>query len=492
LAPFNFFALGIIGFLVGAEIKLSTLKKYGRQFSAILFAEGVLAFILVGLSTGAVLYLISHNFNVSLAGGIVFGAIASATDPASTLNVLQEYRSAGILTTTVIAIVALDDALAMTLYGLGTGVAQMLSGSNVSTLKILFNVLFELFGSIALGLTFGYIVNYILRRSSQHESSIATSFGLLLLCIGITNQLNLDVILATMSTGILIINKAPKRSREIIEYIKNLSIPIYILFFVLVGARLQLNSLPGWLWMIIGLYIFFRTAGKYFGAALGATITHSPKVVKKYTGLSIFAQGGVAIGLSIMASHHLNNITVTEGYLLGDVIIFGIAASTFFVQIIGPPAVKLAITLAKEAGKNLTPEYILNNTIVADHMITAVETARQSTTLREVVSIFSASDLNLVPVLDDEKNLLGGITLTHLRESLSDQSAWDWLLASDILEPVSDHIQAEATLFQAVSLMEQLQTDAIPVLDSDQRFAGIITRQGINRKLKNEQLKIVD
>lgn len=492
LAPFNFFALGIIGFLVGAEIKMSTLKKYGKQFSAILLAEGLLAFILVGISTGLILYFLSHSVNIAVAGGIVFGAIASATDPASTLNVLQEYRAAGILTTTVIAIVALDDALAMTLYGLGTGIAQMISGSDVSTYRILFNVLFELFGSIAIGITFGYIMYYILHRSNHHESSAAASFGLLLLCIGIANQLNMDVILATMSTGILIINKAPVRSREVIEYIKNMSIPIYILFFVLVGARLQINSLPGWLWAIIGAYIVFRTAGKYFGAWIGAKITNSDPVVQKYAGLSLFAQGGVAIGLSIMASHHLNGISVTEGFLLGDVIIFGVTATTFAVQIIGPPSVKIAAILAKETGKNITKDYILNNSNVEDNLLKDVPTAGQSTTLREVVTLFSSTDLNLIPVIDSDNKLLGGITINQLRESLTDQSAWDWLLASDLMEPIRDHIEKEATLFEASSLMEQLQSDAIPVLDDMNSFTGIITKQKINNKIKQEQLKIVD
>ncbi len=106
----------------------------------------------MGFLLGLILYIISGSFSIAIAGGMVFGAIASATDPASTLNVLQEYRAAGILTTTVIVIVALDDALAMTLYGLGSGIAQIASGSDISTYTILFNVMIELFGSVAIGI----------------------------------------------------------------------------------------------------------------------------------------------------------------------------------------------------------------------------------------------------------------------------------------------------------------------------------------------------
>ena len=124
LRSFTWFALGIIGFLVGGELKFETFRQYGKQFIQILLWEGLAAFFIVALLTFGVIYLVTHSFAASLAAGIVFGAIASATDPASTVEVLWEYRARGVLTTTIIAIVALDDALAMTLYGIGTSCAE--------------------------------------------------------------------------------------------------------------------------------------------------------------------------------------------------------------------------------------------------------------------------------------------------------------------------------------------------------------------------------
>ncbi len=491
LAPFNFFALGIIGFLVGAEIKFSTLKKYGKQFSAILLAEGLLSFSLVGIATGSILYYVSGNVNVSMAGGIVFGAIASATDPASTLNVLQEYRAAGIVTTTVIAIVALDDALAMTLYGLGTGVAQLISGSDVSTGMILFKVLFELFGSIAIGITFGYIINYVLYKSSQHESAAAGSFALLLFCIGISQQLDTDVILATMACGILVVNKSPVRSREIFNYIKNMSIPIYILFFVLVGARLQLKSMPAWMWMLIAAYAILRSLGKYAGAWIGATITKSDPKVRQLTGLSIFAQGGVAIGLAIMASHHFSNIAINSDYQLGDVIIFGITATTFIVQIIGPPLTKLGVVLAGETGKNISRKQILEENPINGHLITDLPKIEETATLRKVFTEFSKINIDMLPVRSKDDRLLGGITINQLRETLTDQTAWDWILSADIMVPVKDILNDSASLFEASRLMEQLQTDYVAVNDNAGKFLGVITKELINKKVKQESLKAI-
>ncbi|HKL21672.1 MAG TPA: cation:proton antiporter, partial [Tichowtungia sp.] len=132
LRPFNLFALGLIGFLVGGELHGSIFKKYGKQFTAILLGEGLAAFLLVGISCTLIVQMICHDWIVSLAAGTVFGAIASATDPASTIDVLWEYRTAGVLSTAIVAIVALDDALAMTLYGIGTSTAQMLTSGEGS------------------------------------------------------------------------------------------------------------------------------------------------------------------------------------------------------------------------------------------------------------------------------------------------------------------------------------------------------------------------
>ncbi len=126
--PLNYFALGIIGFMIGGELKLDVLKKYGKQFISILLAEGTAAFVLVTLASVVIAYAFTGNIKTSVALGVVLGAISSATDPASTIQVLWEYKTRGALTTAAIAIVALDDALALSLYAFGTSITGILTG----------------------------------------------------------------------------------------------------------------------------------------------------------------------------------------------------------------------------------------------------------------------------------------------------------------------------------------------------------------------------
>ena len=489
LDNFNFFALGIIGFLVGGELHGSTMKKYGKQFSAILFGEGILSFSLVTISVSLILYIFTKNFAASLAGGIVFGAIASATDPASTMDVLWEYRSKGVLTTTIIAIVALDDALAMTLYGLGTGAAQMIIGGDTSVLEQLLSISIELFGAVALGGVAGVFMNLIVRYSSDKTRTMVFTIGTLLIVIAFSLMLHLDVILAAMTLGIVITNMAPKRSEELFKLIKSFASPIYVLFFVLVGARLTLNNMPGFLWIIVGLYVFFRSAGKMLGAWIGAKITKADPVVQKYTGLGLFAQGGVAIGLSIMASQHLKGLIIGDGINLGDIIITGVTATTFIVQIIGPSMVKIAIKLAKESGKNITEEDIIAKLSLEEVLQKETPIIKETDSVTKLVSYFTESEYFCLPVVDIDNKTTGMITMNDLKQLIVSQDTWDWILAKDIIDSTYDLLTKSKPLEDALMTLKQLGREQLPVIESEENPVPVgILDTRVVRKLVNKKM----
>ena len=492
LKPFNFFALGIIGFLVGAELRYDTLKKYGKQFTTILLAEGMLAFLFVSTAVTIIMFQITHSFNTALATGIVFGAIASATDPASTINVLWEYRTAGILTTTIIAIVALDDALAMTLYGIGTSVAGIIAGETSEIFSKIIRTLFDLFGSIGLGILAGWFLTRVLKKSHDQDYISSIAIGILLLCIGLAVKLEMDVILVTMSLGIMVVNLSPKRSKELIRNLKRVSIPIYILFFVFVGARLGLNEMPSWLWLIIVFYVIGRSVGKFVGAWLGAKLTNAEDAVRKYTGLGLFAQGGVAIGLSIMASQHLGKVSVADNLMLGDVIIFGITATTFIVQIIGPSMTKLAVKLAGEIGRDITEEDIIKKWKVNDVMVQDIPLVVENESIRSVFIKFQDTGYPFLPVVSAGRKILGIISFEEIKDIMLDDSCWDWLLASDIMGSVRDIIPENEALDEALNVMNQLYSEYLPVVNNieDKTFKGIIDKRVVKQFVNKEMIAV--
>ena len=491
LTPLNTFALGIIGFLVGGELDVNEFKKYGKQFAAILLGEGVTAFILVGAATILFLMSIGAPFSAALAGGIVFGAIASATDPASTVDVLWEYRSKGILTTSITAIVALDDALAMTLYGLGTGAAQMISGGEASIAHQALDVGIEIFGALLLGLIGALFLNYLLKWFHQSEKSMGFTLGLLVLVIAIADIFNMDVIMAAMMMGFVAANVNPVRTKKGFELLRGFSAPIYVIFFVFVGARLGLGSMPAWLWGIVGIYVVGRSLGKFSGAWLGAKISKSDKVVSKYLGLGLFCQGGVAIGLSIMAGSKLENVMLLGNLSLGDAIIYAVTATTLIVQVIGPPMVKYAAVASGEAGRNITEEDVIALMDVDKVMESGISPLQESMLLEDAISRFSEDDFLVYPVVNRKGYICGMVSLSSMKEVISDYEAWKWLVVQDVMEDCKLTISPEIKLQDLLVQLDDLNVDQIPVVKSKDELmpVGMVRRSHIRKRVAEELLR---
>lgn len=491
LEPFTFFALGMIGFLVGGELKISEFQKYGRQFFAILMGEGLLAFVIVGGGTAALFYLLSGSVSAALAGGVVLGAIASATDPASTIDVLWEYRSKGVVTTALIAVIALDDALAMGLYSIGKSVAGLIVGEGMKLTHELIAVGRELGGAIVVAAVAAVVLRIILMRIHDKDKALAMSISTLFLVIGISVTLKLDVILSAMTLGFGISNLLPKRSEELFHTARSMSIPIYVLFFVLVGARFNVAGIPPLIWGMAGVYVVGRSVGKFIGTRIGAKFSSADERVEKYTGLGLLAQGGVAIGLAIVAGRNLQHIILTENFNLGDCVIAVVTATTIAVQILGPIMTKMAIKLAGEINKNITQEDFLQTLPLGEILLPEASVIRQNDTIGHIVEAFSNDGCNLLPVSDKDDRFCGVISFESLREALPDRDLWHWVLASDIMDRSPDTIDSQATALEAMTIMGDTNQDSLVVMNRDdpEKMVGIIELGHANRVIKQRMLE---
>lgn len=346
LSPLTSMALAFIGFMVGGELKYSLFQKYGRQFFSILLSEGLLAMLLVCTLT----ILLTKNIPL----GILLGALSSATAPAETVNVLWEYRSKGPLTSTILAIVALDDGLALFLYGFAFSFANALvAGGELNVRIMVLQPLIEIFGSLLLGFLISLIIDHVLRWIKTRDDQLVINVAAILLASGIAKHFDLSLILTNMAVGLTLTNLHPDRNESNFEVVKKFVPPIYIVFFLFVGARLQLGLLPSM--GILGiLYVLGRTIGKWAGSFLGATISGAPLTVRKYLGFALFSQAGVAIGLALDIYQHFGKLG-SAGEQLGHTVINVIAATTLLLALLGPLCVKFAISKAGEI-----PEQIQN------------------------------------------------------------------------------------------------------------------------------------
>ncbi len=484
LEPFNSFALGVIGFMIGGELRRDVLRKHGRQFFKILLAEGMGAFLVVGLLVGATALLLTDAMT-AVALGLMFGALSSATAPAATVNVLWEYKTRGPLTRAIYAIVALDDALALILFVVCVSLVTRLMGQAPGgALTAAAQVAWELAGAVALGAATGGALNFALRRARDAEKAFPFILSMVLLTIGIAALLKLDGILAAMALGVTLANLAPRRSKSAFEAVRRFAPPVYVLFFVLVGAHLHLQTMPAWMWALTLPYVVGRSAGKMLGANFGARRARAAKTVQKYLGMSLFCQAGVAVGLSLVASQRFSGE-------IGSAIIMIIAVTTLIVELIGPPFVKLAVQRAGEVGLNVTKEELMASYTVGEAMDRDSPSFLEAVTLPEITRTIAETDAMHYPVVDAAGGLTGVIALQELKNGLAARGLADWLVASDLMGPVPDTVSQGSPLAEAVIKMREQGLDYLPVVagDGDAKLVGMLELRAVDRMLSSEVLR---
>ncbi|NLW55319.1 MAG: cation:proton antiporter [Firmicutes bacterium] len=335
LAPINSIALSIIAFSIGGALSLKQIKKCGKSVLVITVMQALGAYLLVTLTLHCL-------FGVELHSALIFGAISTATAPAATIMVLREYKAKGPLTSNLLAVVALDDALCLIAFGITMALAKILAGKvSGGVVPMIAAPLWELLGSIILGIVFAVTLLLLSSRFKENPDKMVLVLGMVFLQAGLAEFLHLSALLAGMTMGCVAVNLLQHQSEELFRLVNTVDTPIYVLFFVLAGANLQLGLL-----VKVGLvgvaYIFSRMIGKIGGAIYGAIISKAPAVVRKYLGLGLIPQAGVAIGLTLLVQQDLPEIAnLVSTVILGSVVVY---------EIIGPFFAKMAIMKAGEAG----------------------------------------------------------------------------------------------------------------------------------------------
>ncbi|MHC4346847.1 MAG: CBS domain-containing protein, partial [Planctomycetota bacterium] len=416
--------------------------------------------------------------------GLVLGAIASATAPAATVNVLWEFKTRGPLTAAVLAIVALDDALALLLYrGAATGAKALMGtgdGSVLTTILLLFG---EIVGAVLLGFLAGVILYFLLKFVRTDDKILEFAISCLLLVVGLSMIPKIDPILPAMTFGITVANLMPRRSKYTFNLVRKFTPPVYTAFFVLAGAHMEFGKITGWMVVMIVLYTVFRAAGKVFGSWFGAHYSKAPAVVRRFLGICLLPQAGVAIGLAILASQQFS----AE---LGHTIIMVVMTATFLMEVFGPMLVKLGVKKAGEVGMNVTEEDLIKTYSVRDVMNTEPASIPQALPLHEILEVFSTTDSLYYPVLDSQSRIIGVITVAGIKEMFANQDVAGWLLACDVAEPALDKTTPNKPLEEAMDHMRHYDLDVLPVVAADDtdKLVGILDYRAVTRRISAEVL----
>ncbi len=328
----NDIALGAIAFSIGHEFLLEDIKKIGKNIFIITL------FQVIGTMT--LVFITMYNiFGQSFAFSLVISSMAAATAPAGVLLVIRELNARGPLVNTILPVVAIDDALGLMAFGISLSIAKILAGaSQMSFLQMLAAPVIEILGSLALGLVLGIILSFISKKAKNRDELLSMLILSIIVASSLANQMHLSALLTNMMLGSVVVNLV-QNSKRIFDLVADITPTIYLMFFTLAGAGLDVRILSS-VGLIGVFYILARSLGKIVGSGLGARFVGSEPNVVKYLGMSLLPLGGISIGLSIIVSNELPQF--------GESIVTIVLFSVLVFEILGPIFTKLGILNSKE------------------------------------------------------------------------------------------------------------------------------------------------
>lgn len=328
----NELALAVIAFSIGNEFVIKDMLKLGKSIVIITVAEVIGAVSIVFV---VMYYVLNQPFAFS----IVIAAMSAATAPAATLLVIRQYKAHGPLTRTVLPVVALDDVFGIIAFGIAMSLAKLSIGQqNFSITQMISGPIIEIGGSCLLGLFLGVILVFLKKKSSGRDEIQAISLMAIGIATGVSKSLGLSPLLTCIMMGATITNTL-KNSKRVFDSINDFVSPVYILFFTLAGASLDLKILAS-VGFIGVAYVFARAGGKIFGAYSSAKVLNADPMVTKYLGFALLPQGGISIGLLVLVRQQLPQYAVA----ISTIIMF----SVLIYEVSGPIFAKIAIQKAGE------------------------------------------------------------------------------------------------------------------------------------------------
>jgi Kef-type K+ transport system membrane component KefB/predicted transcriptional regulator len=499
--PINDLAMALVLFVLGGQFHFRRIREQLKPVLALSAMESTITFTLVTLLTWPVL---DH-----LPGAILLGIMAIAVAPATTVEVLREYRSEGLVSDSIRLLTALSNVWAVLIFEIALLALFALNGADTSPWEILWDV----GGSLLFGIMAGHALILMQERIGQGNYSVAL-LTTLLLTIGACQLTGVPHMLAMLVTGAVVVNRS-RYFQPIVDSMENFAQPAYVAFFVLGGIHLNFTVLVDH-WLAASLYILARVIGKVVGARVGLRMLENPPAgltghAGPPIGLALLCQAGAAIALATLAGSYDPALGETLlSIVLGAVVVF---------ELIGPLLVRHVVIAAAEVrmsqllthatsgeerqhwlstvlrasrGRNLIAQnQTLHDLQVDQVMRRAVKSLPDHAQLDEVLRFANHSPFNHFPVINDQGCLLGTLSLQELQEVTYDRRLASLVIARDLIsgDVQSSALEASCNLADAVKFFQQHPANTAAVVDNyhNGMLVGMIERAevlGLVRKIQ--------
>lgn len=339
-------ALGFIAFDIGNEFRIPQLKRIGKQATVVAIVQGCMAAVIVDIVL-LLLHLVMPEY-LSISSAILLGAIATATAPAATLLVIKQYKAKGPLTDMLLPVVAIDDAVGLIVFAVSAGVARALNSGSISLLSVVLEPTLEVVLSLLLGGLLGAVLTSLEKYFDSNSKRLSIIIAFVMFTVA-CSMLSFDIagvhvgfssLLVCMMCGTVFCNIC-NFSEDMMGRASKWTAPLYVLFFVLSGAELELNIFGNLSIVIVGVvYVLSRSVGKIFGSSLGCKMTNCSETVTKYLGITLLPQAGVALGMSMKVASSFGE----QGEIVRNIVLFAVLVY----ELVGPMMTKMALMKAGE------------------------------------------------------------------------------------------------------------------------------------------------
>ena len=344
-------SLVIIAFIIGGSIKLIHLVEMRKSILYITLFQAQLTFLITTAGLYFLLPILLDNtsnyddfifyFSISL----FLGALATTTAPTTTLAVINQYKSIGLVTTTLIAVVAIDDILAIINYSISISIySSIVEPHTSSIIQDIFAILYHIFVSSSIGVLFALFTIFAISKVGN-KNTLSMAVGNIMLVYTISHHFHFEALLSVMIFGLVLSNRS-EYFEHIFKVLEEHYLDImFMLFFIVTGAMININMIFG-MWDIAIVYVILRGLGKYGGAYLGAYLSNSKTKVKENIGFALIPQAGVALGLAMLLYKEFPDNDISQ------IVLNTILATTIIHEILGPFLTKFALKRAGEIKEN--------------------------------------------------------------------------------------------------------------------------------------------
>ncbi|MBA3345808.1 MAG: cation:proton antiporter [Gemmatimonadales bacterium] len=317
-------AVGLIGLLAGAELRVSDLRQRHRSILFILALQ-----TLAVMTALTALGLLGRSWVPFLTGleaaplvfvVLLFAATLTVNSPMVTLALLTETKAAGPLAKTTLGVVLVADVVVILIFTATFSLAEAsLGGETAGAPQILRHLLSGVLGSILAGAVVGGVLTLYLRFVKREL--VVFAIVLVFATAAAAQALGFELLLSLLVAGFLVENVAPVRAEPLVETLHQMAVPVFVIFFALAGAELHVREFRA-LWPLVLAVALVRMGAIFVGSRAGGRLAGAEPVVTRFAWTGLVPQAGVALGLATVVADRLPRLGLAMQTLIVGVIAF--------------------------------------------------------------------------------------------------------------------------------------------------------------------------